>query len=158
MIGKRKTAYTAVFFLFGVSVQHSVLTRRHFPDDSGCRRSFYDPSSEYFRILGFQSKCQCRNHFKIVSLNDVSVSTAGAADSAVFMQNSAFAYRSDIRIYGGSEYSEQIGDLALREPYSVCRTDRYPSVLDRYRLCRHNFIRLVKSSNQSFACSAFGSS
>lgn len=77
----------------------------------------------------------------------------------LFVQHSAFAYRSDIRAYGGSEYTEQVGDLALREPYSICGgTDSYPSVLNRYGLYRHNFIRLVKSLYQSFACSVFGSS
>lgn len=140
MTGKGKTApLRAVFCLFGVSVQHSILTRRHLPDDSGCRRSFYDPSSEHICVFGFQAKCQCRNHFEAVPLDDVAVSAAGATTNMLFVQNSAFAYRSDIRIYGGSEYSEQIGDLALREPNTICGgTNRYPSVFDRYRVYYHS--------------------
>ena len=156
MIGKRKTARERSRLF---SVQHFILTRRHFPHDSGCRRSFYDPSSEYFGIFGFEAERQCCNHFEAILFDDVAVSTAGTTANTVFIQNAAFAYRSDIRIYGCGEYSEQVGDLALREPYSVCGgTDRYPSVLDHYGLCSHNFIRLVKSLYQSFACSAFGSS
>ena len=96
----------AVFCILEVSIQHSILTRRHLPDDSGCRCSFNDPSSEYFRILGFQSESQCRNHFETVSFDDVSVSAACAANNAVFVQNAAFKNRSDIRAYGSSEYSK----------------------------------------------------
>ena len=129
----------AVFCILEVSIQHSILTRRHLPDDSGYRCPFYDPSSEYFRILGFEPKGQCRNHFKIVPFDDVSVSAADTTDNAVFVQNTAFEYRSDIRAYGSSEYSEQIGDLTLREPYSVGgRANRYQPVFDRYGLSNHS--------------------
>lgn len=143
MTGKGKTApLRAVFCLFGVSVQHSILTRRHLPDDGRCRRSFYDPSSERLGFFGFQAESQCRNHFEAVSFNDVSVSAAGAANNMLFIQNSAFAYRSDIRAYGGSEYSEQVGDLALRKPNTIRGgTDSYPSALDSYGVSCHN--RLV---------------
>ena len=96
----------AVFCLVGISIQHSVLTCRHFPDDSWCRCPFYEPASEHFGIFGFEVECQCRNHFEVISLDNVPVSAAGAADNAGFIQNSAFENRSDIRVYGSSEYLE----------------------------------------------------
>lgn len=138
MMKYKRRPSAAVFCILEVSIQHSILTRRHLPDDSGCRCSFNDPSSEYFRILGFQPECQCRNHFETVPFDDVSVSAAGTADNVVFVQSSAFEHRLDIRAYGSSEYSEQVGNLSLSKPYSVCgRMDRYQPVFDRYGLSRH---------------------
>lgn len=131
--------------VFSFSVQHSVVYCRHLPDDSGCRCPFNDPSSKYFRILGFQSECQCRNHFETVPFDDVSISAAGAADNAVFIQNSAFENRSDIRAYGCGKYSEQVGNLSLSKPCSVCgRANRYPSVFDRYGLSHHIHLILYR--------------
>lgn len=142
MMKYKRRPSAAVFCILEVSIQHSVFTCRHFPDDSWCHRSFYDPSSEYFRILGFQSEYQRDDHFEVIPFDDVSISAARAVNNAVFMQNAAFEYHSDIRVYGSREYSEQIGDLALREPYSVggC-ANRYTSVFDCYGLSCH--IRLI---------------
>ena len=131
--------------VFSFSVQPSVFSCRHFPDDSRCRCPFNDPSSEYFRILGFEPECQREDHFETVPFDDVSVSATGAADNVLFVQNIAFENRSDIRTYGSSEYSEQVGDLALREPYSVggC-ANRYTSVFDCYGLSRHIHLILYR--------------
>lgn len=131
--------------VFSFSVQHSVVYCRHLPDDSGCRRSFYDPASEYFGIFGFEPKSQRDDHFKIVPLDDIFVSAAGAANNAVCVQNAAFEYHSDIRAYGSSEYSEQVGNLSLSKPCSVCgRANRYPSVFDRYGLSHHIHLILYR--------------
>lgn len=132
-------------FVFEVSIQHSILTYRHFPYDSGCRCPFYDPASEYFRILGFQSECQCRNHFETVPLDDVSISATGAADNVFFIQNAAFENRSDIRAYGSSEYSEQIGNLSLCKPYTVGhRVNHYLPIRNHYGLSRHIHLILYR--------------
>ncbi len=132
------------FCFIGISVQHPVVSRRHLPDDCGCSRSFYDPSSEYLCFFGFEPECQCRNHFEAILFDNVAVSAARAADNAVFMQNSAFEYCSDIRAYSSSEYTEQVGDLALRKPYSVGgRANRYLPVFDCYGLCRHSWFLII---------------
>lgn len=142
---KFKTApLRAVFCLIEILAQHSVVSCRHLPDDCGCRCSFYDPSSEHFGIFGFEQACQCRNHFEAILFDNVAVSAARAADNAVFMQNSAFEYCSDIRAYSSSEYTEQVGDLALRKPYSVGgRANRYLPVFDCYGLCRHSWFLII---------------
>lgn len=129
------------------SVQHSILARRDLPDDNGYRRPFYDPSSEHPGIFGFEPESHCRNHFETVSFDDVSVSAAGAAANTIFNQNSAFEYRSDIRIYGCGENAEQVGDSALREPDSGGgRMNCYLSVLDRYGLRYHMRLFFIGSS------------
>lgn len=134
-----KTTAWAVFCLSEGSVQHSILICRHLPDDCWCRRPFYDPASERLGIFGFQSEGQCDDHFEAVSFDDVPVSAVGAADNAVFVQNTAFENRSNIRAYGSSEYSEQVGNLSLSKPYTVGRrVNRHLPVFDRYGLCSHS--------------------
>lgn len=147
MMKDKRQPQKAVFCLIVVSVQYFVFVGRHLPDDSRCRCSFNDPASEYLGIFGFQAECQCRNHFEAVSLDDVAVSAACATANTLLVQNAAFEYCPDIRAYGSGEYAEQVDDLALREPYSVgCGTNRYLPVRNRYGLCSHNSIRLIKSS------------
>lgn len=145
MMKDKRRPQGAVFCLSEVSIQHSVLTCRHLPDDSRCRCSFYDPSSERLGILGFQTECQCRNHFEVISLDDVPVPAASATANALFVQNSAFENCPDIGSDGRYKYAEQIGDLALRKPYSVGDgTNRYLPVLDRYGLGCHIHLILYR--------------